>query len=365
MKKGLSDVVTTVLIILLALAAVVILWSFIKVFLGKTEDIDSSYFTTVFSIEKVNHDEEGKTIGFSLQRESGKGQVSGYLIELSDSEGNSYVYSAKENDSILELESDLLTINYTHFGLSNLEEINIYPIFVTDDGNEQLSPRPSETYIIKGGETSNIPMNLCGDGVINGNETCEVAQTCITGSGYTGFRECISCSLSNTCTPTQSCGDGVINGNEQCDGGDFGSLGNGVDQCNSYNSNYNAGSLGCTQNCQLNTSQCTWGNPPEINDIFFANQIGAEHAQILWYDNNGNLEEGFIFERSNGGGFVQIGQKAGRVVSRTDLSGQPGTYQDFDPSVIAASCAGYSYRIRAYNSLGITQPSIARACRST
>ncbi|GAB4284359.1 MAG: hypothetical protein Kow0081_1480 [Candidatus Dojkabacteria bacterium] len=56
----------------------------------------------------------------------------------------------------------------------------------------------------------------CGDGLVQGNEVCEIGQTqSCTINGYTGTRTCnSSCSGFGACQPTQSCGDNVCNGSE-------------------------------------------------------------------------------------------------------------------------------------------------------
>lgn len=60
----------------------------------------------------------------------------------------------------------------------------------------------------------------CGDGAVNGSETCEVDQSCTTG-GKTGINKCVDCQLQGceetTATVSGPCGDGKVDEEEACD----------------------------------------------------------------------------------------------------------------------------------------------------
>ena len=80
------------------------------------------------------------------------------------------------------------------------------------------------------------PSPTCGNSLVESGELCDGnTQGCIIG-GYIGTQTCNStCNGWNTCTTSSYCGDGILNGNEQCDLGSQ----NGV-----------AGS-GCSSTCQI------------------------------------------------------------------------------------------------------------------
>ncbi|MFA5128279.1 MAG: LamG-like jellyroll fold domain-containing protein [Patescibacteria group bacterium] len=63
----------------------------------------------------------------------------------------------------------------------------------------------------------------CGDGTVNGTETCEVDQACTTG-GKTGVNKCVDCQLQGceetTATVSGPCGDGTVDEDEACDRND-------------------------------------------------------------------------------------------------------------------------------------------------
>lgn len=52
------------------------------------------------------------------------------------------------------------------------------------------------------------------------------------------------------------CGNGVINPGEECDGDNFGFFGDGVGQCQNYDSIYESGDLLCSEECKISASQC-------------------------------------------------------------------------------------------------------------
>jgi uncharacterized membrane protein YgcG len=84
------------------------------------------------------------------------------------------------------------------------------------------------------------------------------------------------------------CGDGVKDADEECDGNDFGIYGNGVGQCDEYNSDlFSGGNLTCVS-CFIQTDQCDGiaGGPP-ILDVLAPNQVelGSGESFVLTGNN--------------------------------------------------------------------------------
>lgn len=70
---------------------------------------------------------------------------------------------------------------------------------------------------------ANYELPVCGDGVVEGNEICEIDdnQECVDVDGYDGTQDCNqTCDAWSECLSEESCGDDIKNGPEQCDGQD-------------------------------------------------------------------------------------------------------------------------------------------------
>lgn len=102
-------------------------------------------------------------------------------------------------------------------------------------------------------DTSNCM--LCGDGVVTGNEVCDVGalegKTCAT-QGFTGgdLACAVGCASYNTSACTL-CGNGNVEGAEQCDGQNLAGA-----TCISLGFSM-GGALSCSPSCTFNTSNCS------------------------------------------------------------------------------------------------------------
>jgi len=83
MKRGLSSIVTTLILILLALVAVGIVWVVVKGLIDKeSEAIDLDSFTINMKIKNVSHLDSG--IDVELERKVGRGDFTGLSFAVSD-----------------------------------------------------------------------------------------------------------------------------------------------------------------------------------------------------------------------------------------------------------------------------------------
>ena len=118
-------------------------------------------------------------------------------------------------------------------------------------------------------DTSNcVEEPACGNGLIDAGESCDgsnfgpgISQDCTTfSSDFTGGTlACTAdCSIdTSTCEGMIfNCGDGFIGVGEQCD--TFGPVFGAVDECDGY-SEFTGGALACNDNCELDTSGCVEG----------------------------------------------------------------------------------------------------------
>ncbi|MBQ1265465.1 MAG: hypothetical protein IIY06_01675 [Proteobacteria bacterium] len=102
----------------------------------------------------------------------------------------------------------------------------------------------------------------CGNNVVDDDEYCDGSKfidddsACSDwlGEGATGTLKCTSnCQLDTSECKAAHCGDGVVNNDEDCDGTKF-LL--DITSCAEYSSAYTSGSLGCKANCTVDTSSC-------------------------------------------------------------------------------------------------------------
>ncbi|HLD58550.1 MAG TPA: SMP-30/gluconolactonase/LRE family protein [archaeon] len=110
-------------------------------------------------------------------------------------------------------------------------------------------------YCCNGTTTQQSQCAQCGNNNIETGETCDPPGSinpaaCTTTGGYPGTQTCATdCKSWNACTSTQSCGDGTINGTETCDG-------TNLNNQTCITQGYNSGTLACNANCTFNTGQC-------------------------------------------------------------------------------------------------------------
>ncbi len=150
-KKGLSNIVINVLLVLLALAAVIIMWAFVRVFIiESTESIGLEEINTRLEIpDPYVKLKDNTNVIFHVVRESGDADMKSLVIILEG--GGKSVSIRKEDVDLNVLESVSLEINYAEKGICTLSSISVAPVFVDADGKESIG-RISDKYVIKGNE---------------------------------------------------------------------------------------------------------------------------------------------------------------------------------------------------------------------
>lgn len=139
-KKGLSTVVTTLIIILLVLVAVGIIWGVVNNLLGKstgTIEISTKCLDVdVKATKVVDNGDGGVTYNVTLKRSpSGEGDV-GAKLAFFNSAGNSEIIDFGEMLSALETSTQALTVNY-----ANSTWVEVTPYFLdTETNKETLCP---------------------------------------------------------------------------------------------------------------------------------------------------------------------------------------------------------------------------------
>ncbi len=240
MKRGLSDVVTTLIMILLTLVAIGMIWLIVTNILESSADeVNIGKLTLSLSIERVKVN--GEMIDVTVKRNPGKGDMTGIKFVLKN---DTTSVAVVENVSLNELESKTFNINTTIEGITSVNEISMNSLTKTGTGKEVpgLEYNYKITECIKNCNASKV----CGDfddcdGICI-VQTCEVGYTCNStggcescttiyyrdtdGDGYGNSTSTISgCSiLPNYVINSADCNDNNVSINpeaaEICDGKD-------------------------------------------------------------------------------------------------------------------------------------------------
>jgi len=205
-KRGLSRVVTTLMIILLVLVAIGIVWVVIRniISLG-IEGIFLERFTIDLKIKNAYVDENNIVVNL-IKRKPGQGNLAGIKFIFSNGTNTE---SAEEDTTMEELEEKSFTFQLNELDVGTVETVSIAPIFGLDSGEERLGNIIDIYYIKKiEGEGNGEPN---GEEPPNGGESCEPAvnpcEGWVCGNVQNGTCGEISC---GTCTgENETCTNGV------------------------------------------------------------------------------------------------------------------------------------------------------------
>ena len=131
-KKGVSQIVTTILIILIVLAAIVIVWNVVKKTITEgAEDVTAEQFTVSLSTSQVDLSEN--LINVSVTRNAGAGDIIAIKIVFLDETNNSYIYE-NTTDIPSELETIIYPIPRSDILLTGtLTSFKVYPIIAVSE----------------------------------------------------------------------------------------------------------------------------------------------------------------------------------------------------------------------------------------
>jgi len=131
-KKGLSAVVTTVIMILLVLVAIGIIWVVVQNLIVRgTEGVGLGKFTINLEVESVSV-EDGITY-VKVKRGAGEGDLSKIKFVISDGGGDSKTFEGDASD-LDELEEKVFDLE----GVGLVKEISLVPVLISESGKENL-----------------------------------------------------------------------------------------------------------------------------------------------------------------------------------------------------------------------------------
>jgi len=178
-KRGLSGVITTLIIIVLVIAAIGIIWAVVRPYIeGNTDEISMGKFTISLELENVAFEENGNSSTIGVKRNKGEASLSGIKFIFSNGTSSE---SFDETTTLVEFGKKSFDFNLV-MDVSDITEISIAPILISDSGVESVS-------------------DIIDKHVIRGNEFSCTAFTCVTsdyecGTGY-----------DDGCDDTFDCGD--------------------------------------------------------------------------------------------------------------------------------------------------------------
>jgi flagellin-like protein len=152
-NKGISNVVTTLIFILLAIIAIGIVWALVNGIIGdstgqiglSSKCIEASDLEITFA--DCGTDEASGSCTVSLQRGPTGTEIEGVVIRVSDGTNTVLGYD-KDNLKALDIRSNVVVtlVGGTVDG-NNLERVEVFPYFGGDDEiNRQVCPNPTDVY---------------------------------------------------------------------------------------------------------------------------------------------------------------------------------------------------------------------------
>ncbi|MBS3085561.1 hypothetical protein J4225_02650 [Candidatus Pacearchaeota archaeon] len=217
-KRGLSTVVTTLIVILLVLVAIAVIWIVIRgVIESGTEQIGIGQFTIDMKITQAYIDSGAGGLIVSVQRNPGKGDLTGIRFIVENDGGQTEIIKADEtthasNFPFNELETKTFDIPTSLTG--TITKVSIAPIILTESGKEK------DLDIIDTKLVKQISTGDCGDGTQDLGEICDdgntitETQTCANDILESGVHCNSDCSA--TVTLTEQCDDGNIIDDDGC-----------------------------------------------------------------------------------------------------------------------------------------------------
>lgn len=210
-KKGLSNIVITLIIVLLSLVAMGILWAVISNILKTSQDVNTGQLTV--SLDITNAYEQAGNIVVDVKRNIGKGELSGIKFVFSDESNPDEV--STQNVNFTELESRRFHIDLTQLIATQVKKVSIFPVLRSQQGSESIG-KISDTYFIRVSEQDSGSCSpdctglQCGPDAVCGIScgTCAEIDSCI--SGICVPENCVVESEQQTCE-VSLCGEKINN----------------------------------------------------------------------------------------------------------------------------------------------------------
>jgi len=199
-KKALSTIVSTLLILLLVFVAIGILWVVVRNVINEgTEQVSLGKFTLDLSIENVEI--SGNHIDVRVKRNPGAGTFTGLSFILDDGDNTEVI--ERKNLSMGEYAIRTFSLTPDKLSASNVEEIEVAPIFTLESGKE-VTGDVKDSYEISKGGTEDVTPECSSPSDCNPS----VCQTATCPSGTCVYSSITTCSMvSDGCCPNSCTSD--------------------------------------------------------------------------------------------------------------------------------------------------------------
>ncbi len=148
-KRGLSGVVTILIIVLLVFVAVFIVWTVVRNVLEQgAEQIELGRFTLDLEIKGVQIEEGNDVTVVVVKRNPGKGNIIGMNFVFSDGKESEIM---REDIVFKELDEKSFIFTLTKISTENLETVSVAPIFELSSGKESMGDIADAFDVKKGG----------------------------------------------------------------------------------------------------------------------------------------------------------------------------------------------------------------------
>lgn len=140
-KRGLSSVVTTVLVIAVSITLVALLGILVVNELSSTPDaksvISGISIRLNLPLESIFVNQTSRDVTFMLERRAGRGEMDGFAVILDNDQGTGKTYMNFENNSMSELERRTFAFRHDMQGL--ITYLKIVPIIQTSEGVQLIA----------------------------------------------------------------------------------------------------------------------------------------------------------------------------------------------------------------------------------
>ena len=147
-KRGLSNIIVTLLLVLLVFAAVSIVWGVTRgIIESGVDEIELGKFTLDLEIKSVKIEGDDVTVNVIVKRNPGPGEFIGMNFVFSDGQNSEVI---REDTVLNELEERSFTYTLTKISTSKLEEVSIAPIYELKSGKENMGNIADKFDVVQG-----------------------------------------------------------------------------------------------------------------------------------------------------------------------------------------------------------------------